>query len=70
LVERELGNRVELRGPAPAPVEKIQDAYRWQLWYFTVNVTGVIGDLARLRAAFAWPDDITQVLDVDPAGML
>jgi len=70
LVEKELGARVELRGPAPSPVEKIKDEYRWQLWYFTAGVTKVIADLARLRAAFVWPDDITQVLDVDPANLV
>ncbi len=69
-VEVELGNRVELRGPAVSPIEKIKDEYRWQLWYFTDSVTKVIGDLAKLRAEFAWPDDITQVLDVDPANLV
>jgi primosomal protein N' (replication factor Y) len=69
LVEKELGNRVELRGPTPSPIEKIKDEYRWQLWYFTGGVTRVTADLARLRAAFAWPDDLTQTLDVDPVNL-
>ncbi len=68
-VEEELGNRVELRGPSPSPIEKIKDEYRWQLWYFTSGVARVTADLVRLRAAFAWPDDITQVLDVDPVNL-
>jgi primosomal protein N' (replication factor Y) len=66
LVERTLGERVELRGPSSAPIEKIKDEYRWQLWYFTNAVTKVVPELARLRREFAWPDDITQVMDVDP----
>ena len=33
-VREGLGTRMELRGPAPAPIEKIRDEYRWQLWYF------------------------------------
>jgi len=69
-VGEELGRRVELRGPAPAPIEKIRDEYRWQLWYFTASVTKVIGDLARLRAAFEWPDGITQILDIDPMNLV
>lgn len=69
LVEKTLGDRVELRGPAPSPIEKIKDEYRWQLWYFTHTVTKVVPELARLRAGFAWPDDITQVLDVDPVNL-
>ncbi len=69
LVELALGNRVELRGPTPSPIEKIKDEYRWQLWYFTNSVTKVVPDLAKLRAGFAWPDDITQVLDIDPVNL-
>ncbi|MEY3608721.1 MAG: hypothetical protein RLZZ447_1509, partial [Verrucomicrobiota bacterium] len=65
----ELGDRVELRGPAAAPIEKIKDEYRWQLWYFTGAVSRVVPELERLRAAFAWADDITQVLDVDPVSL-
>jgi primosomal protein N' (replication factor Y) len=68
-VAKELGNRVELRGPTPSPIEKIKDEYRWQLWYFTYSVTRVIADLSKLRSHFAWPDDITQVLDVDPVNL-
>lgn len=69
LVEKTLGDRVELRGPAASPIEKIKDQYRWQLWYFTTAVTKVVPELMRLRAEFAWPDDITQVLDVDPVNL-
>jgi primosomal protein N' (replication factor Y) len=69
-VEKEFGDRVEVKGPTPAPIEKIKDQYRWQLWYFTASVTRVIGDLARLRAAFEWPDDVVQTLDVDPVNLV
>jgi len=69
LIEKELGDRVELRGPTPSPIEKIKDEYRYQLWYFTHQVTKVVADLARLRATFAWPDDMVQVLDVDPVNL-
>ena len=70
LVEKNLGERVELRGPAASPIEKIKDEYRWQLWYFTNAVTKVVPELAKLRASFAWPADITQVLDVDPVNLV
>lgn len=69
LVEKELGERVELRGPTPSPIEKIKDEYRFQLWYFTTQVTKTVAELSRLRATFAWPDDIVQVLDVDPVNL-
>ena len=70
LVEKEVGKLVDLKGPAASPIEKIKDEYRWQLWYFTNAVTKVVPELTRLRDGFAWPDDITQVLDVDPANLL
>jgi primosomal protein N' (replication factor Y) len=69
-VESELGSRVELRGPSPSPIEKIKDEYRWQLWYFTNSITRIMPDLNRLRTEFAWPDDITQVVDVDPVNLV
>ncbi|MEN9633974.1 MAG: hypothetical protein RL077_2378 [Verrucomicrobiota bacterium] len=69
LVEKTLGDQVELRGPSASPIEKIKDEYRWQVWYFTHAVTKVVPQLMRLRAEFAWPDDLTQVLDVDPVNL-
>jgi len=69
-VKEAMGDRVELRGPAPAPIEKIRDEYRWQLWYFTTSVTKVIGDLSRLRSEFDWPAGISQILDVDPMNLV
>jgi len=64
------GSRLEVRGPAPAPVEKMRDEYRWQIWYFTASVTKVIDDLSALLRGFKWPDDITQMLDVDPMNLV
>ena len=61
---------MEIRGPAPAPIEKIRDEYRWQLWYFAGSVTKVIGDLSRLRDEFRWPGDVIQMLDVDPMNLV
>jgi primosomal protein N' (replication factor Y) len=60
---------VEIRGPTPSPIEKIKDEYRYQLWYFTANVTKVVPVLAQLRADFAWPAGVTQTLDVDPMSL-
>jgi primosomal protein N' (replication factor Y) len=70
LVEKTFAGRVELRGPAPSPIEKIKDEYRYQLWYFTSHVTKLVPELVKLRAGFAWPDDMVQVLDVDPVNLV
>ncbi len=69
-VEQAFGDRIELRGPSPAQIEKIKDEYRWQIWYFTASVTKVIGELDRLRGEFPWPDEVRQVLDVDPVSLM
>ncbi len=69
-VEKELGGLVELRGPAPAPIEKTKDEYRFQLWYFTRQTAKVVARLVELQNGFAWPDDVSQVLDVDPMNLV
>jgi primosomal protein N' (replication factor Y) len=69
-VEQAFGTRLEIKGPSPSPIEKIKDHYRWQLWYFVPSVTRVIAELNALRDRFAWPDDVVQVLDVDPASLI
>jgi len=69
VVEKSLGGAVELRGPSPSPVEKVKDHYRWQLWYFTENVSKTVPKLVALQREFPWADDVTQVLDVDPVSL-
>lgn len=61
---------LELRGPAPCPIEKIKDHYRYQLWYFTPGVTKLVPRLQALRAAFKWDKDVIEVLDVDAVGLI
>ena len=72
-MEREPRQRAwSCAGPSAAPIEKIKDEYRWQLWYFTGSVsTKVVPELVKLQAARAsqWAEDITQVLDVDPVSL-
>lgn len=60
---------MELRGPTPAPIEKIQDQYRWQLWYFVGSVSRLVPRLQQLRKDFPWPEDLINTLDVDPANL-
>ena len=56
----------EIRGPAPCPTEKIQDNYRFHVWYFCENVVRASARLTELRAAFPQPEDVIDVIDVDP----
>ena len=69
-VEQALGSGVEIRGPAPAPIEKIKDEYRYQVWYFCARATLVVPELVRLQGQMKWPADVTQVLDVDPMSLV
>lgn len=56
---------VEIRGPAPCPVERIQNHFRYQVWYFTPSVTRVVPFLQAARARFNWDPELIEVLDVD-----
>lgn len=65
-LEENAPNLCEIRGPAPCPTEKIQDNFRFHLWYFCPRVSSIIGQLSRLRASFPWPEGVIEILDVDP----
>ena len=69
LVESELSDIIEIRGPAPAPVEKIRDEYRFQLWYFTPSISSVIDRLSELRGSFKLDKDVIEQIDVDPMNL-
>lgn len=69
LVEREMGDALEIRGPAPAPIEKIRDEYRFQLWYFAPSASRVIQRLVALREGFKMDKEVIDLLDVDPMNL-
>lgn len=68
-VEQALGASVEIRGPTPSPIEKVKDEYRFQVWYFCASATKVVPVLTKLESGINWPDDVTQVFDVDPMSL-
>jgi primosomal protein N' (replication factor Y) len=69
-VEAALGGLIEIRGPSPAPIEKVKDEYRFQIWYFTHRTQKVVTELMRLRSEVDWPEDVIQLLDVDPMSLV
>lgn len=56
---------VEIRGPAPCPIERIKDQFRYQLWYFAGSVSKIIAPLQAAREAFPWDKNVVEILDVD-----
>ena len=68
-VENELGGKLEIRGPAPAPIERVEGEWRFQVWYLAAQVTRIVPELVRLQRNFSWPDGVSQVMDVDPVSL-
>lgn len=61
---------VEIRGPAPCPVERIQNYFRYQVWYFTPNVTRILPCLHERRSSFKWDPELIEVIDVDAFNLI
>lgn len=60
---------IELRGPAPAPLERVKGHYRYHLWIFAKSVTRVLPELLKLRERLKLGKDVIDVIDVDPIDM-
>jgi primosomal protein N' (replication factor Y) len=67
--EAALKDIAELRGPAPAPLEKIKDFYRFQIWYFVESVTRIGPRLSALRDEFPLDPQVIEAIDVDPVDL-
>lgn len=68
-VEKSLGQRVEMRGPAPCAIEKMKDHYRFQIWYFVESVGPIMSELVGIASEINWPQDVIQVVDADPMSL-
>ncbi len=66
VLEQAMGDSIEIRGPAVAPIEKIRDEYRFQLWYFAPSASQVIQRIVSLREDFKMDRDVFDQIDVDP----
>lgn len=56
---------VDIKGPAPAPLEKIKGYYRYHLLYLTQSVTPFLSEFQKRRKEFPLDRDIHDILDVD-----
>jgi primosomal protein N' (replication factor Y) len=60
----------EITGPAPAPIARIEERYRFQVFLRARRIMAVTPRLRPLFMDRAWPDDIRITIDVDPVDLL
>ena len=60
---------VEIRGPVPAPLEKIKDQYRFHVWFFFPRGKPLASRLLELRKDFLMDKDVRDFIDVDPVSL-
>jgi primosomal protein N' (replication factor Y) (superfamily II helicase) len=65
----ELGAPVEVRGPVPAPLERLRNRTRWQIWLRGAD-RGALRRVARVLAQADVPSSVRVALDVDPLSAL
>jgi primosomal protein N' (replication factor Y) len=62
-------SEIELRGPTSSSIEKIQNYYRYTLFFFVANVSKTLALLLQLRETFPWNTHVMDFWDVDPVDM-
>ena len=65
-LEKGLKQKIEIRGPVPAPLERVKDYYRFHAWFFVGNVSKVLPEIVALRQQFKMDKEVIDVFDVDP----
>lgn len=55
----------EIRGPVLAPISKIRNEHRFQIWYFVANVRLLVAAIREMRQEITLPPDVRELLDVD-----
>ncbi|MDD5262753.1 MAG: primosomal protein N' [Methylacidiphilales bacterium] len=62
--------KIEVPEPAPAPIAKIRDYHRFQLFLLESNMPALSRVLKREVLHQAWPDDIRVTVDIDPVNLM
>lgn len=63
------GPRVQVRGPAPAPIERVRGRSRYQIWLSSTE-RAPLAAAARAASAVKLGGDVRMVVDVDPQSTL
>ena len=61
---------IEILGPAPSPIEKLRNRYRWQLLLKGNQIGTLIGLASAVRETFTKARNVRLHIDVDPYNML
>ncbi len=62
--------RLEILGPAPAPLSKIRGRYRWQVLLKSSGRSDLRKVLLRFQADWKTPRTVRTAIDVDPVDTL
>jgi primosomal protein N' (replication factor Y) (superfamily II helicase) len=63
-------DHIEILGPAPSPIEKLRNRYRWQLLLKGNQISPLIGLASAVRETFTRARNVRLHIDVDPYNML
>ena len=61
---------IRVLGPAPAPIARLRDRFRWHLQVHGPDGAGLRALVARATAGLKTPDNVAWIIDVDPVDML
>jgi len=61
---------IRVLGPAPAPITRLRDRFRWHLQLHGPDGAALRGLVVRATAGLKTPDDVAWIVDVDPVDML
>ena len=66
--QTELGG-LQISGPAPAPLLRAENFYRYQIMLRTRAMSRLSQSLAKITATLVLPDDVTLAVDIDPVNL-
>lgn len=66
----EAAARIRVLGPAPAPIERLRDAWRWHLQIQGPDGVALRGLVRQAVEGLRVPDSVAWIVDVDPVEML
>jgi primosomal protein N' (replication factor Y) len=65
-----LGPVVDVPEPGPAPLPKLRDEYRYQLFLLTERMSALAKVLKREITDVRWPESVRATVDIDPYNLL